>query len=1089
MKYLALLLLAGLCAAPSFAASLVKTVTITDYIGVAWTDELVHETLTFAPGALKGAAAAQVAIGKTPILSQISDVARHNDGSVKSMNVWFQATVPANGSVTYTITPGKAGLAGSGVAVTKAADTLNLATTGPTPVGIRLPNDTKFFDWPVPATQVPGPIQGLRLPSGHLIGSGRFEVPFNVRSYKTEITATGPLFAEATVRYGFDTGYWTFTARVVKGSPMVQITEELDNGWNEQKTANVDRFYTFTLNTDDFKPTQAYYLGRPQKGQTDLMEGVAQPEIIATMWQPLVSGTNASGYALKFDDNRTDYYLIGWPCWSPGVGVGARFVEPDKTAVGFVAMDTLGWRNQMAVRFRTTKTGALEACLPLQVYDQQWETDGYGRTSPNATGKTTDVPATTARRRYGIMLTAPEDEKKVALGSLLRESAKYGAWPLDEVRRWTLDWPDPMAGAAWAAESSKSAKALLAQMPNWIAAKRATGNCGVFSMHDYFLVAQWGAGSKGINELGTVLNDPAQLTAADRKTLRRQAAYVAYIMNSLQVFPWGSGAHLGNPNMSIMAMNTRVFSSAVITDHPQFKVWGAWSTAFMREYFNRFTRESGAAYECPSYTLGVTWKQIAEANATLMEAGVGDAFAGSRLPASLRFSMNWLLPPDLRFSNKRTIMPVGNTSYQSVSPEMSKLMIDYYKERDPQLAGEYQWFTNQTLPTDKQLKLVEDRVPQLGSAWFKDYGFMMRHGFGTPYETYLFMMAGNCLGHYETTDHMVYTLYAKGHPINLHFGNGYFPMLSRPWLRNGISVDHRVHWAFERLTANVNTAAFMPATEYAHAALDMDELLPRCGEYPSDYGKPDPDPLQYDKRESMPTMTWHRQILFVKDQDPKGPNYFVVRDGFGGKPSKPTDASFWFLANSITRQGDVFHVDGQLPVDMDVFVNTPTNPTVAATPLSYTHVQQPYARMVPDDLNYYPNKKRAETQLCLRLNQPVGAGYLVVLYPRLKGIDPAAAFTSLGESAVKVETTLSTDYLLLNAFPATAKADGVELTGTSVAVRKYKDGKIVVTNGEGPMTVVVAGKTITGAGAFSVTIENGAATTKTYADSAKVEIK
>jgi hypothetical protein len=174
---------------------------------------------------------------------------------------------------------------------------------------------------------------------------------------------------------------------------------------------------------------------------------------------------------------------------------------------------------------------------------------------------------------------------------------------------------------------------------------------------------------------------------------------------------------------------------------------------------------------------------------------------------------------------------------------------------------------------------------------------------------------------------------------------------------------------------------------------------------------------------------------------------------------------------------------------MDVFVNTPTNPTVAATPLSYTHVQQPYARMVPDDLNYYPNKKRAETQLCLRLNQPVGAGYLVVLYPRLKGIDPAAAFTSLGESAVKVETTLSTDYLLLNAFPATAKADGVELTGTSVAVRKYKDGKIVVTNGEGPMTVVVAGKTITGAGAFSVTIENGAATTKTYADSAKVEIK
>ncbi|MHB9131744.1 MAG: hypothetical protein ACYDBB_11730 [Armatimonadota bacterium] len=1067
-----------------------RTVTLNEYLGESWTNELIHYPLTFARGELKGLAIARVEINKAAIPSQVSDVVRYDDGSVKSMNVWVQANLPANWQLGLTITPGKSSPADTGVVVKTTPDTIELTTSAPKPVGIRLLNGSKSFDWPIPAAQAPGPIQGLLLPSGRVTGSGKFEVPFNVNSYRAEITATGPLFTEAKVHYSFDTGDWTFTARVVKGSPLILITEELDNGWNDQKAREVDRFYTFTVNGENFKPTQAFYLGRSEKGFNDLLDQVPQPEVKATMGQPSVSGCNANGYTLAFTNTRTDYYLIGWPDWSPRVGVGIRYIEPGKDAVGFISVHTPYWRNQMALRFRATKDGAVQACLPLQVYDQAWETDGYGRTSPNATGKTTDVPDSTARRSYGIMLTPAEDEKTVVLGSLLRESAKFGAWPLDEVKDWTLDWPDPMASTQWAAETGKEGKRMLDRMRGWVALKRATGNFSLYSMHDYFQVSQWKSDrNMGQADLLDIINDPKQLTTADRKTLRRLAAYQAYIINSMEAFPWGTGAHLGNPNMSIMAMEARVFGSKIIQDHPMFKPWGQWSLAFIKEYINRFTRDSGAAYECPSYTLGVTIKQMADANATLLNAGIGDALATDHFKNGIRFTFNWLLPPDLRFSNKRTIMPVGNTSYQSYSLEMATQLTNYFKDRDPELAGQLQWSANQTFPDDKQLKIVKDVVPQLGSAWFKDYGIFMRHGYGTPYETYFFMMAGNCLGHYETTDHMVYTLYAKGQPINLHFGNGYFPGLQRPWLRNGISVDHRLHWAYERLYANVNTAAFMPATEYAHASLDMDELTPPCGEYPVDYGKTDPNPPDYAHPEKMPLMTWHRQVLFVKDEDPKGPNYFVIRDGFAGRPTKPTDDSFWFLANSITRQGDIFHVDGQLKVDMDVFVNSPVNPQVDETPPSYTHIQQPYARMVADDLKYYPGGKRQEKQLALRLKQPAGNGYFVVLYPRLKEVDPAATFTSLGENAVKVVTTLSTDYLLVNAFPSTVKADGIEITGTSVAVRRYKDGKIIVTNSEGAATVTVAGKTITGTGAFSVTIENGNATTKTYADGAKVEVK
>jgi len=1092
------LLMGGLVLASGGArgVSLARTVTITDYIGTAWQDELVHYTLDFPHGAVNGVAEARVTTGKQAIPSQLGEVTRYDDGSIRAMTVWFFANVPANGATSYTITPGKAAPAEAGVRVKTTSNTIELTTDAPKPIGIRLLNGAKTYDWPIKATDAPGPIQALLLPSGRTTGSGRFEVPFEVKSYKTELTAAGPLFAEAKISYLFETGYWTFTVRVLRGSPLMQISEELDNGMNEQHfdlshpPYNIDRFYSLTLTGDGFKPTQAFFTGRTDKPEyAKLLNQETQPEVKAVMGQPTVSGSCANGYALSFAENRTDYYLIGWPSWSARAGVGIRFIEPGKDAVGFVSVHTPAWRNQMALRFRVNTAGQVIAGLPLQVYEQGWETDGYGRTSPNATGRTTEVPPTTARRVYGIMLTPAEDEAQGKLGSLLRASAKVGAWPLDEVKDWVLDWPDPRANTAWAKETSKDGQRIIERMTKWVAAKRATGNFGTNSMHDYFAVSQWAstAGMGGQADLKDIINDPKLITAAERKQLRHLAAYQAYVINSPEAFPWGTGCHLGNPNMSIMAMNARVYAGEIVQDHPLFNTWGAWSVAFMREYINRFTRDSGAAFECPSYTLGVTVKQLADANATLLHAGVGDAMNTERFANGMRFTFNWLLPPDLRFFNKRQILPVGNTSYQSVPPDMATQLVNYYQQRNPELAGQFQWFANQTLPADKQLKIVNDIVPQLGSAWVKDYGVFMRHGFGTPYETYFSMMAGNCLGHYEPTDHMVYTLYAKGQPINLHFGNGYFPGFGRPWLRNGVSIDHRVNWAFERLYAQVDTAAFMPALEYTRASHDIDELLPKCGEYPSDYGKTDPDPIKTDPIENIPLMTWHRQVLFLKDVDPKGPNYFVIRDSFDGKPIKPSDDSFWFLANSMEKHGEVYHFDGQLPVDMDVFVNTPAG----ATPETgkFGHIQQPYGRLTGDDLKYYPNKVRREDQLFFRLKQPAGAGYFVVLYPRLKGIDPEAKFTTLGESAVKVETPLSTDYIVANTFPVTLKEKAVEFTGTAGAVRMYKDGHFVAANSEGPATIRVAGKTITGAGAFAVTITGEKVETKTYGEGATVTVK
>jgi hypothetical protein len=111
------------------AAPPVKTVTIADWIGVAWTEELVHEDLSFPPGELTGLPLARVAIGNTSLASQVSDVVRHADSSIQSMAVWFLATVPANGAVTYTITPGKAGPDTAGAAAKTTPESIELTTS------------------------------------------------------------------------------------------------------------------------------------------------------------------------------------------------------------------------------------------------------------------------------------------------------------------------------------------------------------------------------------------------------------------------------------------------------------------------------------------------------------------------------------------------------------------------------------------------------------------------------------------------------------------------------------------------------------------------------------------------------------------------------------------------------------------------------------------------------------------------------------------------------------------------------------------------------------------------------------------------
>jgi hypothetical protein len=159
---------------------------------------------------------------------------------------------------------------------------------------------------------------------------------------------------------------------------------------------------------------------------------------------------------------------------------------------------------------------------------------------------------------------------------------------------------------------------------------------------------------------------------------------------------------------------------------------------------------------------------------------------------------------------------------------------------------------------------------------------------------------------------------------------------------------------------------------------------------------------------------WHRQILFVKDTQPAGPNYFVVRDSLTN--GRAGDWKVWISTDEtpagISNSSSTLRARGRFNVDLAVHIAEPADRTLSSSVLTRENGASGYS-------------SRSLTQRSVEFRIPAAGGAAAVLYP-LARAEQTPSFSGFGGGkAIRIASSQGVDYVLLGLSASTASQDAV----------------------------------------------------------------
>lgn len=530
-----------------------------------------------------------------------------------------------------------------------------------------------------------------------------------------------------------------------------------------------------------------------------------------------------------------------------------------------------------------------------------------------------------------------------------------------------------------------------------------------------------------------------------KRRLRAMAAFFACMLWDQDWNPTVQGFHRGTINMPPRQEFALCLASAALPGHPDSRKWLERGVKEIERLVGSYIRPSGVSLENPHYNHESVFATAFTSAIPLQRAGTCAMLSDPRIKKNYRFLMNLLTPVDPRF-DAMMLPPWGNGGHEMVytfgwlaffnrdsDPEFSREMQWAWKAQGfPQSHHSHgkQWFG--ALVSDPELPATR---PGLKSGAYEGFGAIMRSGFPDPRHTWLTFFMGREAAHYNMGEQGAFMLHAKGSPLVMQQSGLYERSPSGAWWHSRIAVDHKTE--FYDHEGDMERYAFFEEADFAQGMLAINDYTP-IPEDPSALGKPN----QELPRLAMPRHEWRRRVTLVKDPDPMGVNYVVLRDDFHSPKPLPTEWNLWTMMREVAFDGNTARMKGQFGVDMDVILLSPSENPQWSSRRDRTTFSDVVSRARFLEKN--PGATWEENRIGIRAQQKPGAPFLAVIFPRLPGEAACRASSAAGGRVAVVEHAAGRDHLMLSAEAFGWSGDGIAFSGNDGMVRRMKNGSMAL---------------------------------------------
>lgn len=491
------------------------------------------------------------------------------------------------------------------------------------------------------------------------------------------------------------------------------------------------------------------------------------------------------------------------------------------------------------------------------------------------------------------------------------------------------------------------------------------------------------------------------LTAEQRAEIVSRIAQVCYQLNREDYWNPRTGKCSLNPNMTTSARGYRLAYAALIPSHPKAQGWFDTALEELKGELDDWTDSGGGMIECPHYSMVIFDQWI---GSFLIARNAGAPKEGHLFDPQLRQAMEWLgnltTPRDPLCEGFRRLPSLGHT-YANERTSMFGTMAALYRERDSEFAAEMEWMHREQgsfgepgilsyYPALMGYRIfyrdsgLEPRIPDWGSAVYPETGVLLRNVVGSERETMLHLIAGRNHSHYYNDSGSI-TLWGLG--SELCDEDAYGKERTYPG-RPDKNVDANA----------VHSMIDGPATANPEEVLAIREFE----------SSPGFDYVRGTRR------GWQRQIGFVKDVDPLGPNYFLLVDTVD-KSAVPAVWRLYLAAESIEVEGNRVLVSGREDVDLDILFLRPESIEIEAQ---------------GDHISIALEKASTLSAL---------------LIPRLRSAAPAKVTVLAEGRGARVETSAGSSHIFLDPDPVTYRGESFEWEGRAGVVRQGNGETVVHT--------------------------------------------